>query len=77
MCVQARPELHVFLLEEWRDIGRNKVENRWNMFFGTCFLERVFWNVKRVPWNAKKRTRAEYSFFGGTANRKLTPLTGI
>ena len=66
VCVQARPELQVFLLDEWRDIGRNNVENRWNVFvFGTRF------------WNAKKRTRAEYSFFGGCPNRKLTPLTGI
>ena len=32
VCVQARPELHVFLLDEWRDIGRNNVENRWNVF---------------------------------------------
>ena len=39
-CVQARPELHVFLLDEWRDIGRNNVESR---------------------WNAKKRTRAEFT----------------
>ena len=36
VCVQARPELHVFLLDEWRDIGRNNVENRWN-----AFLERA------------------------------------
>ena len=32
VCVQGRPELHVFLLDEWRDIGRNNVENRWNAF---------------------------------------------
>ena len=30
VCVRARPELHVFLLDEWRDIRRNNVENRWN-----------------------------------------------
>ena len=49
VCVQARPELHVFLLDEWRDIGRNNVENRWNVF-----LERVFGTRF---WNASKRTR--------------------
>ena len=32
VCIQARPGLHVFLLDEWRDIGRNNVENRWNVF---------------------------------------------
>ena len=42
MCFQARPELHVFLLDEWRDNGRNNVENRWN-----AFLERVFGTQKR------------------------------
>ena len=35
VCAQGPPELHVFLLDEWRDIGRNKVENCWNVFFGT------------------------------------------
>ena len=43
-CVQARPELHVFLLDEWEDIGRNNVENRWNVI-----LERVFGTKKREP----------------------------
>ena len=41
VCVQARPELHVLLFDEWKDIRRNKVENRWNAFvFGTRDLER-------------------------------------
>ena len=41
VCVQARPELQVFLLDEWRGIRRNNVENHWNAFvFGTRNLER-------------------------------------
>ena len=46
VCVQARPEVHVFLLDEWRDIRRNNIENRWNVFlervFGTQARELVF-----------------------------------
>ena len=34
--VQSRPELQVFPLDGWRDIGRNNFENRWN-----AFLERA------------------------------------
>ena len=46
VCVQARPELHVFLLDEWGDIGRNNVENRWNVFLERVFGTR-FWKGKR------------------------------
>ena len=28
VCVQARPELHMFLLDEWQDIRRNKAKHR-------------------------------------------------
>ena len=45
VCVRTRPELQVFPFDEWRDIRRDNVENRWNVFSGTCCLERVFWNV--------------------------------
>ena len=38
VCVQAWPELHGFLLDEWRYIRGNKVANRWN----ALFLERAF-----------------------------------
>ena len=34
VCVRARAELQV-LPFEWRNISRNNVENRWNVFFGT------------------------------------------
>ena len=60
VCVQGPPGLHVFLLDKWGDIRRNNVENRWN--------------VKRVPWNAKKRTRVRFGHFEGSPNRKLTLL---
>ena len=32
VCIQARPELQVIPLNEWRDIGRNNVEKHWNAF---------------------------------------------
>ena len=65
VCVQTWPGLHVFLLDEWRDIRRNNVENRWNATFGTR---------KPVFPDWKKRKTDRTPFLDGAQKHNGTDL---